>query len=49
MLEFLLLVHDLQLPQKGFWKITELKFKNDLVWLDRVWLVTFAYQSQRNL
>ena len=33
----ILRVDDLQLSQKGFWQIIELKFKDDPGWLDRSW------------
>ena len=32
----ILSVDDLQLSQKGFWQIIELKFKDDPGWLDRL-------------
>ena len=42
-------MHDLQLPQKGFWKIIQLKFKDDPVWLDRVWHCCLCFSISHNL
>ena len=35
-------MQDLQLPQKGFCQVIELKYKDDPVWLDRVWPLLFS-------
>ena len=42
-------MYDLQLPRKGFWQIIVSKFKNDPVWLNRVWSCCLCFSISHNL